>query len=243
MTNPARTAVLPAGDKASGMTLARAALALAVLMASVLCVRLGVWQLERADQSETVADTVADRQRQPALRLNGAAAGAELLPYRTAVAVGRFEPGARILLDNRKRDGRLGYELVVPFRIAGSDTRVMVNRGWIPRGAVGQPPESRGGPVRGVLLKPAVPPLAMGVPPDMDSPWPYLDIEAVGQHLGAPVLRLVLVEDERLAREAVEDGRRRADKWGMHMGYAIQWFVFAVIGLALFGYMLRTGRR
>jgi cytochrome oxidase assembly protein ShyY1 len=40
-----------------------------------------------------------------------------------------------VFLDNRPQQGRAGFYLVMPFKIAGSDTSVLVARGWLPREA------------------------------------------------------------------------------------------------------------
>lgn len=70
---------------------------------------LGHWQSGRADEKR-------------------AAAGAPHLALR-----GEFLARYTVLLDNKLRRGRPGYEVVQPFRIAGSGL-VLVNRGWIAAG-------------------------------------------------------------------------------------------------------------
>ena len=84
-----------------------------VLLAAAGCaagIALGQWQSGRADEKR-------------------AAAGAARLTLR-----GEFLGGRTVLLDNRLRRGRPGYEVVQPFRVAG-DGVVLVNRGWIAGGA------------------------------------------------------------------------------------------------------------
>src|SRR3990170_3607683 len=49
---------------------------------------------------------------------------------------GEFLPERTVLLDNKLRRGRPGYEVVTPLRLAGArEMHVLVNRGWIAAGA------------------------------------------------------------------------------------------------------------
>lgn len=83
-----------------------------VLLAAAGCaagIALGEWQSRRAEEKR-------------------AAAGAPSLVLR-----GEFLPEHTVLLDNKLRRGRPGYEVVQPFRMASGGI-VLVNRGWIAAG-------------------------------------------------------------------------------------------------------------
>jgi surfeit locus 1 family protein len=82
------------------------ALALAAL-ACAAGIALGNWQSRRADEKRALAEHV----------------------QRIAVA-GEFLPERTVLLDNKLRGGRAGYEVVTPLRLA-EGIHVLVNRGWI----------------------------------------------------------------------------------------------------------------
>lgn len=70
-------------------------------------VALGNWQARRADDKRALAE---HRQR--------------------IVVHGEFMPERSVLLDNKVRGGRPGYEVVTPLRLA-EGIHVLVNRGWI----------------------------------------------------------------------------------------------------------------
>ena len=70
-------------------------------------VALGNWQARRADDKRALAE---HRQR--------------------IVVHGEFMPERSVLLDNKVRGGRPGYEVVTPLRLA-QGIHVLVNRGWI----------------------------------------------------------------------------------------------------------------
>src|ERR687889_432977 len=82
----------------------------ALALAAAACaagIALGNWQSRRADEKHALAEHV----------------------QRIAVA-GEFLPERTVLLDNKLRGGRPGYEVVTPLRLA-EGIHVLVNRGWI----------------------------------------------------------------------------------------------------------------
>src|SRR5205814_9738371 len=97
------------------------ALALA-LTACAAGIALGNWQSRRADEKRALA--------------------AELEKKRVALR-GVFRPELTVLLDNKIRNHRVGYEVVTPLRLEDA-TYVLVDRGWFERGAKEPPaPEGR----------------------------------------------------------------------------------------------------
>jgi surfeit locus 1 family protein len=81
---------------------AAAALACAAFFA------LGNWQTRRAEEKRVL--------------------GAHL---QSVSVTGTFVPKYSVMLDNKLRHGKAGYEVVTPLRLAGSDLHVLVNRGWV----------------------------------------------------------------------------------------------------------------
>jgi surfeit locus 1 family protein len=91
-----------------------------------LMIKLGFWQLDRAEQKRAL---LAEQQQR-----------ASELPrdFIAAKTAGRFERlrvsghylDLHLLLDNRQNNGRVGYELLTLF-IAGNGEPLLVNRGWL----------------------------------------------------------------------------------------------------------------
>lgn len=50
------------------------------------------------------------------------------------IADGRYDSTFQILLDNRMHKGRPGFYVITPFKIEGSEVRILINRGWVPLG-------------------------------------------------------------------------------------------------------------
>jgi surfeit locus 1 family protein len=82
----------------------------ALALAAAACaagIALGNWQSRRADEKRALAEHV-----------------------QRIVVTGEFLPERTVLLDNKLRGGRAGYEVVAPLRLA-EGIHVLVNRGWI----------------------------------------------------------------------------------------------------------------
>ena len=100
------------------------------LAAAALCVRLGFWQLERLRERQARNDAVVAAQRgrpQPIARIPRDSTAR----YRAAVVRGRLDYPNELVLASRTHQGSPGVELLTPVRIAGTDTAILVNRGWV----------------------------------------------------------------------------------------------------------------
>ena len=96
-----------------------------------LLLALGFWQLDRAEEKQRILNHYkANQQAAPAVLadLNKD----EDLQYRSAWLQGQLDARRRLILDNRVRNGRPGYEIFESMTIAGMDQKVLVNRGWVP---------------------------------------------------------------------------------------------------------------
>jgi len=108
---------------------------LAAVLAVAVTASLGVWQLNRAAQKLALRDAMEVRARLTPLthrELLAAPAAAELV-HQPVVLHGRWVPGHDVFLDNRQMDGRVGFFVVTPLRLSGSEQAVLVQRGWVPR--------------------------------------------------------------------------------------------------------------
>lgn len=110
---------------------------IAALALAVLGIALGNWQQGRAAQKAAIEHTIAARSADAPVALGPQSSTIPVadLAYRRVTVTGEFVAGWPIFLANRPMNGRSGYYLVMPFKIAGSDTHVLVLRGWLPREA------------------------------------------------------------------------------------------------------------
>lgn len=97
-----------------------------------LTLKLGFWQLHRAEEKRQLLAVYQQREMAAPVALGELPAAADHF-YVRAVVVGRFDNSQPLLLDNRVRHGRPGYELISPFKTAAGDW-LLVNRGWLAGG-------------------------------------------------------------------------------------------------------------
>jgi len=219
----------------------------AVLLTAVALaafVSLGTWQLGRAREKRGLVEEFAaggrDTVEASGLDLGG------LPRYQRVRLLGAYDPSRQVLLDNMpSAAGRPGYRVLTPLRRADGRGWVMVDRGWVPLGAsrealpdvaVGAGERELSGvldvlPEPGLRLGPAAAPGATG--------WPRLllfpteaDLEsALGLELET---RIVLLDADR--PDGYERSWRPATGFGpeRHLGYALQWFAFAVVAVVIF---------
>jgi surfeit locus 1 family protein len=212
---------------------------LATLILLPFLAGLGVWQLERAGWKQDIVDRHAARARQPAVELQSLLPVSPDSQYRTVTASGRYDLDHQLLLDNRLHQGRAGYHVLTPFRLAGRDATLLVNRGWVPVGASRAVLPELPGPAGEIRLtaRVALPPeeiFRLDSAEEAGSGWPQvvqaIDIPALEQRLGHALLPLVLQLDADDAHGFVRDWKAvygiPPDK---HRAYAMQWFTLAVV--------------
>lgn len=96
-----------------------------------LLVTLGFWQLDRADEKQRIVEQYRTNQQAPPATV--ATLNAEdSLQYRSAWLKGQLDAERRLILDNRVKNGRPGYEILEPLTVVGLDKTILVNRGWVP---------------------------------------------------------------------------------------------------------------
>jgi surfeit locus 1 family protein len=201
-----------------------------------LCVGLGVWQVDRAAQKRELAGQLAERAEAAPLEIGGAPVQAEAARHRRVVVRGQFERAGQIFIENRHHAGKVGFHVVTPLRIADSERRVLVNRGWVP-GMDAAVPEGTV-TVRGVADVPSPPALVLHgdneAARQWGQRWPYLTLPLYAATAAYPLQSIVVLQDPADPNGFVRYWPRELPKEGMHIGYALQWFAFALIGFVLF---------
>lgn len=227
--------------------LRRLPLTLLVLLLAGVFVRLGFWQLDRLAQREARNGLVRTRLMAPPLQLTGNEVDPQALAFRHAVVTGTFDYDHEVLLSNRTRGGKPGYHLLTPLRLQGSDTAVIVDRGWIPLEQ--SSPDARRvfrgaatAEVSGLILQSQSTPKGVTFGQRSDS-WFWADIAHIQQQ--TPYRLLPFYVEQSPAPGAPDLPWRSETELaldnGPHLSYAIQWFTFAVI--AIVGYVGLSARR
>ena len=108
-------------------------------MAATLVVAVGIslgnWQLRRAEQKLALQQQMSARAEFVPVNVNALAPAQSPEEFRRVVAEGEFIASWAVYLDNRPYQGKAGFYLLMPFKLAGSEQSVLVLRGWFPRDA------------------------------------------------------------------------------------------------------------
>jgi surfeit locus 1 family protein len=101
------------------------------LVAAGLFLRLGFWQVSRLHERQTRNAGVAAQQRGAPIPFAALPRDTASAHYRPASLAGRYDYQHELVRASRTNNGSPGVELLTPVRIAGRDTAVLVNRGWV----------------------------------------------------------------------------------------------------------------
>ena len=219
-----------------------------LVLVAVLALTLsaGRWQLERAAYKSALQQRIeAAAGAQPVSVQSGLVGDPASVAWHPIEAVGRFDAGKVVFLDNRLRDGVPGYEVLTPLRLSGGDHVLLVNRGWIaaPRQRDQLPVvETPAGEVRvrGLAFTPSQRFMELRAGTDDARRWQNWTIERARERWSLDLLPVAMLQVA--SAEGSGSGTGPADalarQWprpdaGMdkHRGYALQWFSFAGIGL------------
>jgi len=208
-----------------------AAIAMVALTAS-----LGRWQLGRAGEKTAIQSLLEARMAERPVAVAGAI-DAESMRYRRATAAGEYWPEGQVFIDNQQDQGRAGYHVLTPLALAASGPYLLVNRGWVARGAQYPKPPAvdvpRGRVEVAGLLAPPVKRFLELSSDVIDGPvWQNLKLDQWRVRTGKEALALVLVAETPGAglSRVIERPAENIDK---HRGYAFQWFALAVAVVAL----------
>ena len=217
--------------------------ALGTLLGMALFVYLGLWQSGKGDRLQAVLDQRAARHALGPVPVGAALVDAAQLQDAPITVRGVYEPQWQFYLDNRQENDLPGVHVITPLKINGSDTRILINRGWVGW--------TQGRGVLPVVATPAGQVQITGLasvpstkkfflmperPEASNKLVPRLDLARVAAQLGQPLQPVVLLQDSTDATDGlVRHWAPPENRVGMHRGYAFQWFGMALALLVFFG--------
>lgn len=220
-------------------------------IATVLLVALGIllgnWQVRRAAEKTALQTRLTERSAAPPLMLGAQSVDPAAIEFRHVIVTGEFVPNWPVFLDNRPNGGLSGFVLLMPFRIAGGDKYLLVERGWLPRGAEHDSVprfSTPAGPQRieGIaVLRPARL-LQLGTPTPL-KPGAIVQNVDPAEFARASGLDMQPFVLEQTSADAAADGKGTVlvRNWpapgvdvSRHRGYAFQWYGLAVMTFLFF---------
>ncbi|GAB2591351.1 SURF1 family protein [Dyella jejuensis] len=209
-------------------------------------VRLGIWQLHRADDKDELLRRYAAAASAPPRDFAAVTANPPEDVYPRVRVQGRYLADRLYLLDNPKHDALGGVEVYAPFQPIHQNKWLLVDLGFLPGNGTDQAPQLPPLPTDGQTLQGLYEP-APGTGLEMggnalarQSQWPkttiYLDLGQVAADLHATLYPRVLSLDADPA--AIYVRVHTLDLSSMpparHRAYAFQWFAFAVAAVVMF---------
>jgi surfeit locus 1 family protein len=214
---------------------------LAAAAGIALTLALGQWQVGRAQYKEALQSRYDLLGRQPVVRIGPGAADRDELLLRRVEVRGTFEPKYTVFIDNRIYRHQPGFHVATPLRIAGSDRRVLVNRGWVAG------PRDRSLPevitpageqvVQGIAVAWSERYLELSTKVAEGNLWQNLVYERYRQATGLELQPVVVQQTSPADDGLVREWNRPDLGRNTHLAYAFQWYA---LSLAIFVYYLVT---
>lgn len=225
---------------------------LLVFAGTAVCIRLGIWQLDRLEQRRAFNQQVETMRAATPLDLNSSTPeDITSMEWRAVTVTGEYDFENQVALRNQYNDGVYGFHLITPLQYNGGV--VLVNRGWIPAESDSAPQDWRAfdeagevtvtGQIRLGQGKPAFGGVADALPMDGTrlEVWNNLDVEKMSPQMPYPILE-VFIQPNAEAEDAVAPIPYQPIielTEGSHFGYALQWFTFATILFVGYPFYLR----
>jgi len=219
------------------------------VLALALFIRLGYWQLSRAEEKEAQFLQLQTYAKQPAITIPPTLVDLEGIKFRRAEVRGYLVAELTVLLDNKVYNGVAGYHVLTPLRIENSNMHVLVNRGWIAAGANRMELPKVNTPaghisIIGTVISPDIKTIALSTDQVSGKVWQNFELARYQEMVDIVLQPIMLLQDENV--DWVADGLIR--KWerpdsgsAKNFGYAVQWFSLAVV--TFFIYILLNVKR
>ncbi|MEO0047617.1 MAG: hypothetical protein RLZZ410_576 [Pseudomonadota bacterium] len=230
------------------LVLSRPIATISAVMVFFAGLALGFWQVQRMHQKLDLAYEVAQKGRDEALYANAKTWALDEAVHHRMIAKGVYIADKTIWLENRPhpmgRDPKtgiaVGFYVMTPLLLNGSNKIIWVNRGWVPRDGLDREklpvlitPE-KSVDVEGVVFEHPARVMSVGnLGPEAgkNKIQQNLDIKSQESYLGIQHLPFILREVSD-----VDDGLSR--QWAplatgaeKHQGYAFQWFSLSALAV------------
>ena len=205
---------------------------LAAIAGVVATLALGNWQLSRGHEKAVLAQRIDTASHDAPIGLTGAQVNADDVVLRRVEVSGRFEPKYAVLIDNRIVRGAVGYYVVMPLKIEGSERYVLVNRGWVAgTGSRDTLPQiaTPAQPVRitGLATAPSKRYLELSTKTVEGNVWQNLTLERYRATVPIALQPVVIQQESKLDDGLVREWSAPDLGIDKHYAYAFQWFVMA----------------
>lgn len=225
---------------------------LLVFAGTALCIRLGIWQLDRLEQRRAFNAQVEWARSQPALDLNQEQPeDITEMEWRPVRVKGEYDFENQVAVRNQYYGTEYGYHLLTPLNFDGQ--AVLVDRGWIPAEGNAAPSDWEkydeegtvdvSGQIRLGQDKPALGGVADALPENGAKleVWNNANVARIAGQMPYPILPVYIQPEADPAdtEPPIPFQPEIELTEGPHFGYALQWFTFATILFMGYPFFLR----
>ncbi len=221
---------------------------IATIIVCAVGISLGNWQLRRAGEKLALQQEMLARSGFDPLNDSTLKPGEMPDEFRRVTATGEFLPEWAVYLENRPLQGKSGFYLMMPMKLAESQQMVLVLRGWFPRDArdpsrlpaISVPPA----PVRieGKVRHSAGRLMQLGEPVALrpGAIAQNAEVADVARASKLPLHTFIIEQASDTGDGLVRDWPLPSTGIDTHRGYAFQWYALSAAALIFF---LVTGFR
>lgn len=204
-----------------------------------LFARLGFWQIQRADEKKKMI--VAQKTQELQKPLPWTKNQKLPLQYERIILTGNYLPQI-FLLDNQHHQHQFGYDVVSPFELSDGSI-VLIDRGWVPGEMTRRIFPNIKVPnglvkLQGAAYFPSKNQWVLG--PELERKGnkivilERLDAQLVSQVLQKVVSPFIIRLDKQDSNGFVREWATVSMPPQRHLGYALQWFLMALVVLIIF---------
>lgn len=225
-------------------------LTIAFLIVFSILIKLGFWQLERAEQKNNLNESYKLRQSQDIINLNTHKdiSNKESILWRRVSLNGSFYKEKNLMVDNQIFKHEAGFNILTPFIIDGTGMTVLINRGWqknlINREQI---PVINSvdniNQINGYAVKIPVPGINLGgnnieIINSSLARFQRINLDEINDFYQANFLPYMIYLEPLIDGEYTSNFKLPVPDSEKNYGYAFQWFAFAITLLIIF---LRLG--
>ena len=225
-------------------------LTIAFLITFSILIKLGFWQLERADHKKYLNESYKLRQSEKIIDLNAHKniKDKESILWRKVSLNGSFYKEKNLIVDNQIFKHEAGFNILTPFKLDGTGMTILVNRGWhknlINREQI---PVINSvddiGLINGYAVKIPVPGINLGgsnieIINASLARFQRINLDEINSFYQANFLPYMVYLNPLIDDEYISNFKLPVPDSEKNYGYAFQWFAFALTLLIIF---LRLG--
>lgn len=205
--------------------------------------RLGFWQLERAEEKRAVIELFNQQSELGPLFINDKVELDATFNYRTAKVEGKYNLSKQIFIDNKIYQGKTGVHVVTPFKLKNSEYSILVNRGWVPMAIdrltlPGITTTNKELVLLGKIKRMDKKPFTVGTQVQSNQGWPalmqWINIPKIESKSGLKLLPYMFLLDEKESSGYVRNWKPVVMQPEKSTSYAVQWFALALALIVIY---------